>query len=65
MYVLCINNSCNSSPLTIGKIYEVFEYPFGLFYTIMNDNGDLLEYSKARFKTIKENKINKLLYKEL
>lgn len=65
MYVICIDNSRNSSPLTIGKVYKVVEHPLGLFYTVMNDNGDLLEYSKARFKTIKENKINKLLYKEL
>lgn len=65
MYVICIDNSRNSSPLTIGKVYEVVEYPFGMLYTIRDDDGDLLKYSKTRFKTIKENKINKLLYKEI
>lgn len=66
MYVICINDSFFNNSLTIGKVYKVIGKPYtSPFYDIENDRGFESSFAKDRFKVIKNNKINELLYKGL
>lgn len=68
MYVICIDSTYSSSTLTKGRIYKAHEEVstvFWNYFTLVNDHGELGDYSKGRFKIIKDNRINKLLYKEI
>ena len=63
MKVKCIKNDSHYYDLTIGKTYEVIRVIDYLYYVI-NDKGRHGSYPKQYFKTLAENrneKIDKLL----
>lgn len=62
-YVICVNTSFSIS-LTYGKVYKVMNVKNG-FIRVKNDWENIVEYAKFRFKPLKDNKINNLLYKDL
>lgn len=66
MYAMCVNNEHvrASFTVTIGKVYNIISESDNL-YTVINDFNHVMEYAKYRFIVIKDNKINKLLHKEL
>lgn len=67
-YVICIDNHCMKSILTEGKIYKIVNQVFSRgnkYLTIVDDRGNEGGFYPSRFKPLKGNKINKLLYKEI
>lgn len=72
MYVICIDNSfIVNSDLTKYKVYKVLSNVevttsySTIYYKVVNDRGMVFLYDRSRFKPLKENKINNLLYKEI
>lgn len=67
MYVVCIDNNCMKGLLTEGKIYKLVNQTFSQvgYLTIVDDRGSSRGFYPSRFKPLKGNKINKLLYKEI
>lgn len=66
MYVMCIDNSHRSGTITKGKVYKALESSYMSPYVdIIDDKGQISLYDGSRFKPLKENKINRLLYKDL
>lgn len=67
MYVMCINDSHRGRILKIGAVYKVVESS-DKFYRIVvsgHNYGTPIGFFKSRFIVVKENRINRLLYKEL
>lgn len=59
--VVCIQNRCDvkgknivTFNLTINKIYDADKNEFGIFYTIRNDVGNLLDYHSEMFIPLSE-----------
>lgn len=51
--VKCIDNDNGRLSLTIGKLYDFYEFQdFGDWVCVINDNGRLMEYKKFRFEEI-------------
>lgn len=67
MYVICIDNYCMTGLLTKGRIYKLVNQTFSQvgYLTIVDDRGNSGWFYPSRFKPLKDNKINKLLYKEI
>ena len=60
--VICILN--NRASLTIGKEYDVLNSNLRSYITIINDNGEEMEYTKERFINKSEfrgHKLNQIL----
>lgn len=60
-YVICINNDYRRYSLTKGRIYRLFGQS-GIFLRIKDDRGRLQRCSSHRFRSVKKNKINELLF---
>lgn len=66
-YVICIDDSM-SSGITKGNVYKYLGKGNQYFipsYEIVNDYGIIDYYYEDRFKPVRDNNINKLLYKGL
>lgn len=51
--VKCIDNDNGRLSLTIGKLYDFYEFQdFGDWVCVVNDNGILMEYKKFRFEEV-------------
>lgn len=56
MYVKCIDNKDFKGFLTIGKIYTVLQED-EIYYLILDDDNELINYCKKRFVIAEENNI--------
>lgn len=57
--VVCVNNSGHENELTVGKAYTVIATDYDDFMIdgtflicIRNDEGDMIDYGGAKFKTL-------------
>lgn len=60
-YVICIDDS-NCVYLTKGKVYGVDGHDGMYLTTVRDDIGRIWGFYKTRFRSVKKNKINGLLF---